>query len=95
MTTCSITGVIADASLEGQEGVRLTFTPEPQAVADVDGKTSVPRPITATSGPGGAVAVDLVPGTYRLSLTTKAGPCDAQVTVPETKAAALADLMDG
>ncbi|WP_273524567.1 hypothetical protein [Rhodosalinus sediminis] len=55
MTTCSITGTIADMSLAPLEGVRLTFTPEPQAVADVDGKTGVPRPISLTSGPGGAV----------------------------------------
>ena len=94
MTTCSITGTIADMSLAPLEGVRLTFTPEPQAVADVDGKTRVPGPISLTSGPGGAVAVDLLPGTYRLRLATKAATYDAQVTVPEAEAAVLADLMD-
>ena len=95
MTTCTITGTIADASLEGQEGVRLTFTPAPQAVADLEGKTGVPRPITVTSGPGGAVAVDLVPGTYRVSIATKAGSYDAQATVPDAEAAILADLLEG
>jgi hypothetical protein len=95
MTTCSISGVIADASLEGQEGVRLTFTPAPAAVADVAGNTSVPRPITVTSGPSGAVAVDLVPGTYRVSIATKAGTYDAQATVPDAEAAVLADLIEG
>ena len=95
MTTCTVTGTIAGMSLAGHESVRPTFTPEPQPVAGAEGTTDVPHPITLTSGPGGAVAVNRAPGADRLSLTTKTGPCEAQLTVPETKAAAVADLMDG
>ena len=95
MTTCTVTDTIADARLEPVAGARLTFTPEPQEVAAVDGATGVPGPITVTSGPDGAVAVELVPGVYRLRVQARDGAHEASVTVPEAEAAILADLLTG
>ena len=94
MTTCTVTGTIANRSLEPVEGARLTFTPEPQEVAAVDGATGVPGPITVTSGPDGAVAVELVPGAYRLRLQGRDAAHEIGVTVPEAASAILADILD-
>jgi len=94
MSTCTVTGTLADLSLEPVEGVRLSFAATPPAVSREGGSTILPDAISVTSGTGGAVSVDLVPGAYRLRVHGQTATYVADVTVPDAALAYLHQILD-
>ncbi len=93
MPARAITGNLVDIGADPIAGVRVTISRT--GVVSQDGDVVLPQSVTITSGAGGALSTELLPGNYTAFARLRNGPSRFEFPVPEGSGALdLADLLE-
>lgn len=95
MSTCAVIGTLADVGLDPVAGAELRFDPAFATTTYNATTVVIPTSATAVSGTSGEFTVDLLPGRYRLTISSDVATVSRAltITVPSLPSIYLAQIL--